>query len=537
MKLRDTGLLFVLMAAILISSCKDDKTTDFEDPYANGQPALGIISNQQQVPVPSAGIAGTIVSIAATGLVPHKDKLTFLFNGQKATIVEVTDKGIKVEVPGKASSGVTSFVVDGQLVFGPQFTVLGKVNRDFTYKVVNGTNGPVLKAIETTGGNIVLLGDFTNYDNKGIVKEIRRIVRTLPDGTYDRSLQSGSASNGALYDMAVVNGSWYIAGRFSGYAQRDGISNIARLSSQGQIDTVQVPTYENKTKFVSRFNGGTNGTIFHVYPTVNNQLVVTGDFNYYFSRRYDQPSYKYKDSVVIDSIDVRQLARLNLDGTLDKTWRFDPTAIGYKGLPGKSLPGANGPINTVIHSDGKILVHGRFTKFDDASVGSIVRLNADGTIDKTFNIGGAGTIDAISRISYNAKLNKYLAVGSFNSFNGTKVNSMVLLNYDGSIDPSFQAKVFEGGYPYFVKLLDDGLGIISGDFKTYDGVARNRFMITDIKGDLAAGYNTVGNLAGGGLQDVFETKSADGKRALLLMGSFYLYDNQPTNNIIRVTLD
>ncbi|MES2456011.1 MAG: DUF5008 domain-containing protein [Bacteroidota bacterium] len=536
MKLKYTGLLFAFMAATVVSSCKSTTDDTFENPYAGGQAALGIKSNQQQVPVPSSGQAGTVVSIAATGLVAHKDKLTFLFNGQKAEIVEVTDAGIKVKVPGRASSGVTSFVVDGQLVFGPPFTVLGKVNKDFTYKVVNGTNGTVLKAIETTGGNIVLLGDFTNYDNKGIVKEIRRIVRTLPDGTYDRSLQSGSASNGALYDMAIVNGLWYIAGRFSGYAQRDGISNIARLSSQGQIDTVQVPTYENKTKFVSRFNGGTNGTIVSVYPTPQNQLIITGDFGYYFSRRYDQPSYQYKDSVVVDSIDVRQLAKLNLDGSLDKTWRFDKDAIGYKGLPGKSLPGANGPIQTLMHSDGKILVYGRFTKFDDASVGSIIRLNADGTIDPTFNAGRSGSTDFIGRVSYNAKLNKYLAVGSFSTFNGTKVNSMVLLNYDGSIDPSFTARVFEGGYPYFVKLLDDGLGVVSGDFKTYDGVARNRFMITDIKGDLADGYNTIGNL-GGGLQDVFETKSADGKRALLLMGSFYLFDNLPANNIVRVTLD
>ena len=84
--------------------------------------------------------------------------------------------------------------------------------------------------------------------------------------------------------------------------------------------------------------------------------------------------------------------------------------------------------------------------------------------------------------------------------------------------------------------MSDGLGIISGGFKSYDGAARNGFLITDLKGDMAPGYNTIGNLSGQ-LYDVYETKSADDKRALLLVGIFYLFDNQITNNMVRVTLD
>ncbi|WP_276088522.1 DUF5008 domain-containing protein [Pedobacter sp. JY14-1] len=533
MKIKYTGLLVVLMAGLL-GSCKQSEDV-FDDPYAGGTPPLGIVIDKQQVPSPASGNAGTEVTIKAKGLMPYKDKLKFLFNGQEAQVVSVTDAEVKVKVPGRASSGITSVVVDGQLVFGPDFTVLGKVNKDLTYVVVNGTNGPINKAVTVASGNTVLLGDFSNFDNKGVVRPIYRIVRTLPNGTYDRSLQSGAGANGALYDMAILNNQWYIAGRFSGYAQRDGLSNVTKLSSSGQIDTVSVPTYEGKTKFVSTFNGGTNGGIQNIYAR-GNKLVISGDFTYYLSRRYDQPNHKYKDSTIIDSTDVRQLARLNTNGTLDSNWRFDKTASGYRGRPGKSLPGGNGPIETLMHSDGKLLVWGNFTTFDNTNVGRIIRLNENGTIDPTFNAGGAGADDYIYQISYDATVNKYLAVGRFKTYNGTAVSNMVMLNYDGSIDQSFKALAFEGGYPTYCKLLKDGLGVVSGDFKTYDGAARNGFLITDLAGGLADGYNTVGNLAGS-IYDVMETTSAEGKRALLIMGSFYLFDNKENHNIVRVTLD
>ena len=535
MKFRYTGLLVILLAA-LIGGCKGTEDEVFNDPYEGGKAGLGIIVNQQQVPAPAEGEAGVEVRIKASGLEQHKATLKFLFNGENAVIKTVDAEGITAVVPNRASSGVTSFVVGGQVVFGPDFTVLGKVKKDFTYKVVNGTDGAIYRAIGVASGNVLFLGDFTNFDNKGLVKRINKIARTFPDGTYDRSLGSGTGANGPLFDMAIVNSNWYIVGSFGGYAQRDGLSNITKLSSQGQIDTVAVDTYEHKTKYVSRFNGGTNGTITNVYPS-NGQLIISGDFSYYLSRRYDQPTYQYKDSVVIDTVDVRQLAKLNVDGSLDRTWRFDANAPGYRpGELGRSLPAANGPIKTIMHSDGTILVYGLFTKFDDATFGNIVRLNADGSIDQSFNPGKQGADDGIATVSYNAVLNRYLAVGRFKKFNGETAPYMVLLNYDGSVDKTFTAKTFEGDIPVFCKLLNDGLGVISGQFKTYDGAARNGFLITDLKGDLAVGYNTIGNLQGQ-LYDVYETKSTDDKRALLLVGRFFLFDNQITNNMVRVTLE
>jgi len=537
MKFKYTSLV-VVFAGLLIGGCKE-AGKDFKNPYDGGKEALGIITNSQQIPVPESGEVGTIVTIAATGLERFGADLKFKFNGEDAVIKKVTAAGIEVVVPPKASSGVTTFVVNGQIVFGPAFTVTGRVKVDPTWKSTIGASGTVVKGFRLPDNNIMLLGDFENYDNKGIVKPIRRIARILSDGTWDRTLQSGAGASGTINDMVILNGKYYIAGDFGGYAQRSGgLSKITQISSTGTIDTVSKETYLKKAVFVSQFNGGVDRVIRSLY-TFGGKLIATGDFNFFLSRRYDQPSYTYKDSTVIDSVDVRQLVRFNPDGTLDRTWRFLPNAPGYKGILGKSLPGGNGILFSLMHTDGKILCYGVFAKFDDATVGRIIRLNADGTIDPTFNAGGAGADDFIASISYNATTNKYVAVGRFKSFNGKASRNMVQLNYDGSVDASFAPKAFEGGEPYYVKQLSDGLSVIGGDFKIYDGVSRNGFLIVDKTGALAAGYNTIGNVLGSTqkLNDVLESTSVDGKRALILMGSFSIFDNKPYNNIIRVTIE
>jgi hypothetical protein len=539
MKLKYTGLLIVF-TGLLLGSCKKAQTV-FDNPYAGGKANLNIVTNAQQIPVPASGTAGTPVTIAATGLVPYykAGKLTFLFNGQLAEITAVTETGITVKVPGKASTGVTTFVVDGQVVFGPLFTVIGKVNLDPTFVAVAGTDGPVYKAYPIPlSTQLLIVGNFGNYDNKGQVKRLGRIVRVNPDGSWDRSFASGAGANSTISNIVQIGSYFFPVGDFTGYAQQNGtISKITRLFTSGQIDTTQVTTYLLKTRFVPAFNGGVaGGGISNIFPVGTNKMIVAGNFTHYVSRRYDQNSYDSKDSTIIDSITMPQLARLNSDGSLDKTWRFNPTAPGYRpSIPGAGLPGANGPIATVGHPDGKILVYGIFTKFDNAAAPSILRLNADGTVDNTFNVG-SGPDFAIQNINYDPISNKYIVVGLFNNWNGKPYKYMVQLNYDGSIDTGFTTKVFEGGFPFFAKILSDGTVLVNGNFKSYDGIIRNGLFFTDKTGALKDGFNTTGNVTGS-ILDVYETKSEDNKRAILIMGSFYLFDGKPRYNIVRTTLE
>src|SRR5690606_13769589 len=180
----------------------------------------------------------------AKGLLPHKDQLVFRFNGEQAEIKEVTDAGISVVVPDYASTGITTISVGDVVVFGPEFTVEGKIKIDPTFVATQGANGAVGDILFTNNEKMVIVGGFTNYNNKGIIRPINRIAQAFLDGTYDAGLKSGTGANGYISAITQVNDKYFIGGSFSGYAQRtSNISNLTMLNSNGSVDTMGVHTW------------------------------------------------------------------------------------------------------------------------------------------------------------------------------------------------------------------------------------------------------------------------------------------------------
>ncbi len=528
----------VLLLAILATGCtKTDEL--FDEPYGPGKEPLGIEIDRFRPPVPASGVPGTTVSVFGSGFLEHRDKIVFRFNGEEADIVEVTDNEIKVIVPDYASTGTTSVSIDDIVVFGPQFNVTGFVRLDPTFVPVQGANNTIMQFMPLADGKAIMVGHFTNYDNKGIIRPINRIVRTFPDGSYDASLRTGAAANGGLNTVTQIGDKLFIGGGFGGYDQRtENISNLTMLNLNGTIDTMGVQTWrrpdqEDTTKYFATFNGGFNSSVDRLYPQ-GDKLLATGNFRYYVSRQYDKANrLEMRDTVILDSTEIRQLARLNLDGSLDKTYRFDPSGTTAKA-------GANGDIRTFLHTEGelagKLLVFGSFTRFDEQAANYIVRLNADGTLDDTFNPGGTGPDYNVTAVSYNTTTGKYTVLGSFRQYNGQTSRHMVQLNADGTHYAGFTPQAFEGGEPRFARQLDDGLIVVSGDFRTYGGVARHGFMIVGDNGQLAPGYNATGQFRGH-LNDIVETRSADNRRALLLMGNFDRFNGEPVSNLTRITLE
>ncbi|PST82069.1 hypothetical protein C7T94_14775 [Pedobacter yulinensis] len=529
-------MLGLAIGLLALQSCKEGPEV-FDDPYADGKTPLGVALSQTEPPSPAQGSAGTEVTFKATGLDKYKDQLSFLFNGEKAEVVQITETSIRVKVPAVASSGVTSIAIGDQLVIGPEFRVTGFINLDPSFRVPAGTNGFVSQVYELPDGRNIVVGGFTNYDNKGIsnILPINRIARTSRDGEYDRTFRTGKGANGQLSRIIEIGGRYIIAGGFSGYNQRtENISNLTSLFVNGSIDTVKIQTARRPTstdtvtqKWFPRFNGGTTGFINRLYSH-QGKILATGNFTHYVKRIYDKPNYDFtRDTVIVDSTEIRQIIRFNLDGSLDKTYRFNAGT-------NKGGVSANGPIDTYMHTDERLVVFGSFTTFDGQPANRIIRLTPAGTPDPTFN-PGKGPNEGISSLTYNATTRKYILTGGFSQFNDRPSPGLVMLNEDGSVDPGFVPKAFFGGYPGFARQLRNGLIVVAGSFQKYDNVTRSGFMILNPDGTLAAGYNATGPF-NGFIEDIVETTSADGKPALLIMGGFSRFDNQNTFNLTRVTI-
>ncbi len=123
-----------------------------------------------------------------------------------------------------------------------------------------------------------------------------------------------------------------------------------------------------------------------------------------------------------------RIGRVNADGSLDTS--FDP--------------GANAEIYCLaLQADGKILVGGSFTTLGGGGTGTvarnrIARLNANGTLDTTFN---PGANDRISAIALQAD-GKILVGGNFTTLGGGGTGTVARscigrLNPDGTVDAGF----------------------------------------------------------------------------------------------------
>jgi uncharacterized delta-60 repeat protein len=92
--------------------------------------------------------------------------------------------------------------------------------------------------------------------------------------------------------------------------------------------------------------------------------------------------------------------------------------------------------SVVMQLDGKIIISGWFTSFDGAVTNRIARLNSDGSLDTSFNIG-SGFNGQVNSTPIQAD-GKIIVGGNFTSFNGVSRNRIARLNNDGTLDELYQ---------------------------------------------------------------------------------------------------
>lgn len=140
--------------------------------------------------------------------------------------------------------------------------------------------------------------------------------------------------------------------------------------------------------------------------------------------------------------------RISPSGTVDSA--FNAGGSGFLNMN----PGS---IRTLAaQADNKILIGGKFETVGGISRPRLARLNADTTLDNTFQLTFGGSGDRFTQISdvYNVRIQpegKLVVTGSFDYFvNNVLKKNIVRLNANGSIDSSFAPAVsapFAGAAP------------------------------------------------------------------------------------------
>ena len=353
--------------------------------------------------------------------------------------------------PGTIAGGTSLFTAvvqaDGKIIIGGSFTTIGTttVNRlarlnpngslDTTFNTGTGPDSTVRKVYQLPDGKFLIVGDFVNFN--GVARN--RVARLNADGSLDPTLDTSGAvftvasGSAAVLSAAVqTDGKIIVAGFFT-MINGNSYTNIARLNANGTLDTTFNPVLSP------------NSTLGITVTAIGDKIYVGGGFTTYSGETRNR------------------FVRLNADGTLDSAYPI--------------FNGANNQINSILPTpDGKILVGGFFTAFSGETHNGVARLNADGSIDSSF-ITPAFTITSVY-IARAQNDGKVLIGGNFTGINGVPRGKVARLNADGSLDLTFNpgTGTTTSATTYVMEQLADGKILVGGLFTTYNGIARTRLI-------------------------------------------------------------
>jgi uncharacterized delta-60 repeat protein len=398
---------------------------------------------------------------------------------------------------GEGAGGLVNSIAhqpDGKILIGGNFSSYNGTSRnriarlnsdgsiDFSFDPGIGANGEILILILLPGGKILIGGNFSNY--YGISRN--RIARLNSDGSLDASFNPGTGANAGVFSIGLQSdGKILIGGAFTSY-NGTGRNRIARLNSDGSLD--------------SSFNLGTgaNFAVLTIVLQSDGKVLLGGSFTAY------------------NGISRNRIARINSDGTLD--YSFDPGS------------GSNSTVRTIVlQYDGKILIGGEFFIFNGTSRNRIARLNTDGILDTSFN-PGKGANNVVRSLVQQSD-GKILVSGFFSSYNDIGRIGIARLEADGGLDNSFFTDT-ESGSIITMTLQLDGKILIGGMFSTYNRLSNVTFDRLNLEGGFDSSFNPRTGANGDPLSIILQP---DGK--ILIGGYFTSYNGITRNRIARLNSD
>ena len=318
------------------------------------------------------------------------------------------------------------------------------------------------------------------------------MVRVNQDGTPDSTFNIGTGFGGGINTITedTSTGKVYVGGNFTTFTGTS-INRFLRLNSDGSRDTT--------------FNVGTgfDGTIYDSVVQSDGKVIAVGSFRNY------------------QGSGAPQIARLNTDGSRDTTFS---AGTGFSGS-------AQLVSNVIVDSNNKVLCVGTFTGYNGNTVGRIVRLNSDGSVDNTFSAGtgfNSFTYGGIHQLSNG----QYMVFGDFTSYNGTGKIRAARLNNDGTIDNSYTPSSISNFVANSV-IDSQNRAYIIGAFGSVSGVTTTGIARLTSGGTYDTSYVTGGGF-NAGQSNLFPQVIIENSGSILWGGSFTTYSGQTgVNRILR----
>lgn len=311
----------------------------------------------------------------------------------------------------------------------------GSLDANFSPVRLDGGSGQVNDITIQPDGKILLVGYF-RLDS---VPNSQGLIRLNTDGSYDSTFQRPMIVSGGGTAVALqADGKVLVGGGASPSTGFYG-TGIARFNTDGSVDTS------------FRASSEINSTVEDIAIQPDGKILVAGG-------------------------SAREIVRLNADGSLDST--FD---VG-SGATSSAIR------EVLLQPDGKILVAGGFNAFNGIARDAIARLLPNGAVDPSFVANNWNRLSWIRSMALQSD-GKIVIGGYFTrSSNSASNDSVARLNADGSVDASFQGNA--SAYVELVRVDPFGRVLVAGRFTAMNGSSRNYIARLNPDGSLDTSFNT-----------------------------------------------
>ncbi|QNN59043.1 IPTL-CTERM sorting domain-containing protein [Diaphorobacter ruginosibacter] len=280
-----------------------------------------------------------------------------------------------------------------------------------------------------------------------------------------------------------------IGGLFNTVEGQAGYQGVARFNADDSLDTT--------------FKVATDEFVKALAIQADGKILIGGQFH----------SVRPTGSTTATSI--WGIARLNADGTLDST---------FQNAPAGKVKSNHNVRGIAVQPDGKIVIGGYFTAIDGTPINRIARLNANGTLDTSFNVG-TGSNGNIEDVKLQAD-GKVVISGSFTSIQGTVIRGIARLNADGSLDTTFvpnggDNSVINGSYGglfpvYQLAIQSDGKIVANGGPLNFAGEVHRGVVRLNTNGTPDSSFNPFINDWGAAVA----LQTVGGEEKIVVGGSF-----------------
>lgn len=347
------------------------------------------------------------------------------------------------------------------LLLVPSLWAAGPGDLDESFRPAARNHGVVTSLYSDGSGGFLAIGGFTCTDPLGC-----HVSHLRADGTLQSAFRLAINSTDLL-DLVVKD----TAGRFvaTTYDMTKGDWRLQRFLAEGSRDaTFPVLVLNQQAQHVG------------FQPT--GKLLVAGDFD------------------AIDGRPCNGLVRLSLDGSVDSAYQSpfkgsdivallpDGRAIVQSGLslpPGyqvqrldtegqvdptfnQQLKLDSSATRAALFPDGSLLLVGSFSRVEGVGAyNRLVKLSSLGIVDRNFNAGSGPDFDV--ELALPLSSGKVLLGGNFREVDDTWTPFLARLNWNGSVDDTFNVGDGPDGAVYAGTVSGGGPTVIGGAFTVVDG--------------------------------------------------------------------